>query len=397
MNGRIYDPTLGRFLQADPIIQSPYNSQSYNRYSYVFNNPLSYTDPSGFSAWTKFRDKWLKPIVAIAITIYTGGLAAGYGFTWTGVGIAAAGGAAAGYVTTGSLKGALTGAFSAVAFLGVGSYFQGVANANKAVEGLSTLENGLTAAQFVGKIAAHAITGGVMSDLNGGKFGHGFFAAGVTQAVGGQIDGIDAGSSFSVARIVAAAIVGGTVSKVTGGKFANGAVTGAFSRAFNDEIHSGDNQNSKQDSKLSGDTRICQSTCKTLTTSGGGGLAIISAEGGTIYAYDPDTGLVHVFDYAAGGLGIGIGGAASAEFGVLSPTSIDAVSGWGLGVSGFAAAYHGASGQIYGSSYFNDSGTIGGGTGYAFGGGIGVSGILTRTWYRNSVPLSSVPKLEGAF
>jgi hypothetical protein len=48
MNGRIYDPTLGRFLQADPFIQYPNNSQSFNRYSYVLNNPLSYTDPSGY-------------------------------------------------------------------------------------------------------------------------------------------------------------------------------------------------------------------------------------------------------------------------------------------------------------------------------------------------------------
>jgi len=50
MNGRVYDPELGRFLSADPLVQEPHNSQSYNRYSYVFNNPLSYTDPSGFTA-----------------------------------------------------------------------------------------------------------------------------------------------------------------------------------------------------------------------------------------------------------------------------------------------------------------------------------------------------------
>ena len=48
MNGRVYDPVIGRFLSADPYIQAPYNSQSYNRYSYVWNNPLSATDPSGF-------------------------------------------------------------------------------------------------------------------------------------------------------------------------------------------------------------------------------------------------------------------------------------------------------------------------------------------------------------
>lgn len=48
MNGRIYDPLLGRFLSADIVVQTPGNLQSYNRYSYVMNNPLTLTDPSGF-------------------------------------------------------------------------------------------------------------------------------------------------------------------------------------------------------------------------------------------------------------------------------------------------------------------------------------------------------------
>ncbi len=48
MNGRVYDPVIGRFLSADPIIQAPGNLQSYNRYSYVWNNPLRYTDPTGY-------------------------------------------------------------------------------------------------------------------------------------------------------------------------------------------------------------------------------------------------------------------------------------------------------------------------------------------------------------
>jgi len=48
MNGRIYDPLVGRFLSADPILQDPMNGQSYNRYSYVLNNPTNLTDPTGF-------------------------------------------------------------------------------------------------------------------------------------------------------------------------------------------------------------------------------------------------------------------------------------------------------------------------------------------------------------
>ena len=50
MNARLFDPQLGRFMTADPIIANPYNPQSLNRYSYVLNNPFRYTDPTGNDA-----------------------------------------------------------------------------------------------------------------------------------------------------------------------------------------------------------------------------------------------------------------------------------------------------------------------------------------------------------
>lgn len=49
MNGRVFDPVIARFLSPDPIIQDPNNTQNHNRYSYCLNNPLKYTDPSGYS------------------------------------------------------------------------------------------------------------------------------------------------------------------------------------------------------------------------------------------------------------------------------------------------------------------------------------------------------------
>ena len=42
-----YNPALGRFIQPDSIVPDPTDPQSYNRYAYVRNNPLKYTDPSG--------------------------------------------------------------------------------------------------------------------------------------------------------------------------------------------------------------------------------------------------------------------------------------------------------------------------------------------------------------
>ena len=47
MNGRMYDPQIGRFVSPDDYVQFPEFSQSYNRYSYVLNNPLTHTDESG--------------------------------------------------------------------------------------------------------------------------------------------------------------------------------------------------------------------------------------------------------------------------------------------------------------------------------------------------------------
>jgi RHS repeat-associated protein len=47
MNGRLYDPLVGRFLNVDPYVQMPDYTQNFNRYSYCLNNPLTYNDPSG--------------------------------------------------------------------------------------------------------------------------------------------------------------------------------------------------------------------------------------------------------------------------------------------------------------------------------------------------------------
>ncbi|GGZ77468.1 hypothetical protein GCM10011274_39440 [Paraglaciecola chathamensis] len=52
MNGRVYDYNLGRFLSVDPLVQAPTNSQSLNPYSYIMNNPLSGTDPTGYCSTT---------------------------------------------------------------------------------------------------------------------------------------------------------------------------------------------------------------------------------------------------------------------------------------------------------------------------------------------------------
>jgi hypothetical protein len=63
MNGRVYDYNLGRFLSVDPLIQAPGNSQSLNPSSYIMNNPLAGTDPTGYASEkveVEETDKFLK-------------------------------------------------------------------------------------------------------------------------------------------------------------------------------------------------------------------------------------------------------------------------------------------------------------------------------------------------
>ncbi len=248
MNGRVYDPQLGRFLSADPHVQAPYSSQSYNRYAYAMNNPLKYTDPSGyffkklfksikkaFKAIGKFFKKYGKAIVAIAVGALVGGwtLMALTNTATFGAAIAAvatapmagviagfAGGFASGLVSTGSVKGALR----AGLFAGVSA---GVAN----------FIGGLDIAVQL-KDVFHGVAQGIMSELSGGEFRSGFLGGLVGHAAGrlagqGKLGELLGKTIYS--RTATAAVIGGTAAAVSGGKFANGAVSAAFAHLFNNE------------------------------------------------------------------------------------------------------------------------------------------------------------------
>jgi len=226
MNGRVYDPDLGRFLSADPNVQEPLNSQNLNRYSYVLNNPLSYTDPSGyffgkiFNAIGKVFDfvfDNIRTIAAIAVAV----IVAPYCVPCAGF--------ASGMISSGGdLKAGIIGAFTATAFQGIGSYFDSVSFAGEALA----------------RTVAHGVVGGLSSVVQGGDFVSGFVSAGATQAfalsggfeaLGGDAPGTtDFGGIDYVHNMVVAAVVGGTAAVMGGGKFKNGALTGAFSRLFND-------------------------------------------------------------------------------------------------------------------------------------------------------------------
>jgi RHS repeat-associated protein len=232
MGGRIYDPVVARFLSPDPFVQDPFNLQNLNRYSYVLNNPLAYTDPDGFffksisKAFGKLQRFFQRtPIAALAVGI---GVAAVTGcwfgfdlFTIQGAVIA---GSVSGALTDG-LRGAIFGAVSGAVTFGIGEL------------GLGFLGD----AQLLGKAGLHGIAQGALAEARGGEFVPAFLAASFAHAAGSGLGKIDAlkGDGFEklAARTVAAAVVGGTASVIGGGKFQNGAFTGAFVHLFNFESH----------------------------------------------------------------------------------------------------------------------------------------------------------------
>jgi len=267
MNGRIYDPVLGRFLSADPFVDGATDSQGYNRYSYVGNNPLGATDPTGFVKFKEIAGAIVGVVVAAVVVVAVvtsagtalGGLSGlasnagffaklGYGLSHGTWGLGALAGGAGGFASgfSGSLlnggsigdafkagaAGAVTGAAVGGIAHGIGNYF------NEALGGSGAFGGGLS--NWSGRTVSHALVGGLASEAQGGQFRHGFYSSfastgamhipGVQSLMGGST-----GGAWIAARTTVAATIGGTASVLAGGKFANGAVTSAFQHLFNQE------------------------------------------------------------------------------------------------------------------------------------------------------------------
>jgi RHS repeat-associated protein len=112
MNGRLYDPVIGRMLSPDNVLADPYSSQSYNKYTYANNNPMCYIDPDGNIAW------FIPVIIGSAIGAYSGGVIANGGeYNITKWDINS--GKTWGYILGGAVVGAASGAIgSAIALSG---------------------------------------------------------------------------------------------------------------------------------------------------------------------------------------------------------------------------------------------------------------------------------------
>lgn len=169
MNGRLYDPLLRRFLNADENIQDPANTQNYNKYGYVMNNPLMYNDPSGEFWVAGFFLSYVVPVIYGAIVgaiisagIYTIKSLITNNWTWGGFGKS---------LLIGAVTGAISGGFSS-----------------------TFAATGVRGAVVMGSVQG-AIGGTVDALVNGKSFARGFYTGGI---IGGTMGAISWGISAMV-------------------------------------------------------------------------------------------------------------------------------------------------------------------------------------------------------
>ena len=194
MDGRVYDPAIGRFLSPDNYVQMPESSQSFNRYSYCINNPLKYTDPTG----QLFGIDDAVLAFAFASLVQNVAIAAFNGESiWKAAGISI---------------------LSSAASYGIGSIFGATGNF-----GHELLRAG-----------AHGLASGVTSALSGENFGRGFVSGAVSSGIGSFASGVDMNDGLMLASCAAA---GGLTEWALGGDFLQGAMNGLTIGAMNHLQH----------------------------------------------------------------------------------------------------------------------------------------------------------------
>jgi RHS repeat-associated protein len=189
MNGRLYDPQIGRFLSTDNYVQEPTNSQNFNRYSYCLNNPLKYTDPSGdffhlligaavggFINWMMNRGQWN----------------------------------ASGLVSFG------VGAISSPSI-------------TNAIGGLFGHQLGSLGTELL-RAGTHGIIQGTITGVSGGDFWNGFATGSASSLIGSGLEAIGTSTKMS---LIGMGLSGGLTSQLTGGSFINGFMSGLSIGALN--------------------------------------------------------------------------------------------------------------------------------------------------------------------
>ncbi|MCQ9636451.1 FG-GAP-like repeat-containing protein [Chryseobacterium sp. WG23] len=212
MNGRLYDPLLKRFLNADENIQDPYNTQNYNKYGYVLNNPLMYNDPSGEFIW------WIPAAVAVVSELFT------MYYSQTP------------FDPLRFTSSLIMSYASAMVASQIGDVFK-----------MASVIKSLGKMTMIVRAGAHAVAQGVLSFVQGGNFLSGALSGAFSSISNDLLDfalkDVDAGSILKSNgfALLNGAVSGGVGSVLGGGNFWMGAGQGLIVTAFNYLAHKTEN------------------------------------------------------------------------------------------------------------------------------------------------------------
>lgn len=214
MNGRMYDPELARMLSPDNIVPDGGFTQSYNRYTYGFNNPFKYTDPDGNEPLS------LTTIVILSVFVSVGTNGVSNHFQGKPF-------------YDGAVKAALWGVVTGTITFGIGNVATTIGN---------------TYLRVAFQATAHGLYNGISAELQGGKFIHGF-AAGSIASLGAGL-GKDVLKLGTIPQILIGGVSGGVASAVVGGDFYRGFAQGLVVSAFNHAVHDATSDGGGPPSKL---------------------------------------------------------------------------------------------------------------------------------------------------
>lgn len=213
MNGRIYDPALRRFMSPDNYVQDIEDTQKFNRYGYVWNNPLSYTDVTGEYG------VGIAIAIGVAIAITVNGISNTMNDVpfWYGAGRA----------------GTIGGITAAISF-GIGSV------------ATSAFSSSVSQAAF--QAGMHGLMGGIINAMNDGNFFSGFASGMVSSLVssgvsslgrtGGSTNAFGRSAAYKATMIAAGGLSGGLSSAIAGGDFWVGVRQGIITAGLNHLAHS---------------------------------------------------------------------------------------------------------------------------------------------------------------
>ena len=233
MKSRVYDPVIARFTSPDTIVPDVNSALGFNRYAYVYNNPLKYVDPDGHFPLLFFAGAALFTVGATSDNAIVKTIGMTVGGLMMGQGLSGAFGENQAFLegaTRGFAQSVLSGGDISQIFTNT---ITGGLNAQITGQLPDILNNGDHGFSF-GLMLGHGVVQGVFSAIRGGKFKTGFISGAASKISSATINETPLSQADPFVKMSITAILSGMASKASGGDFVQGAMSAMVVWLYNE-------------------------------------------------------------------------------------------------------------------------------------------------------------------